>query len=78
MYTGVVRNVTFSADEQTIQLARERAARENRSLNDVVRQWLREYAQPEERVRRFHEIMEDLKDLKLSPPYTREEMNRRR
>ena len=78
MYTDFVRNVTFSVDAKTLDLARARAQKENRSLNDVVREWIADYAQVEDRVRRFREIMKELDHVELHGPFSREEMNRRR
>ena len=39
-----MRNITFSADADTIATARLRAASENTTLNAEFRNWLEEYA----------------------------------
>ena len=44
MYTRVVRNITLSAEEELIDRARLRAARERKTLNVAFREWLARYA----------------------------------
>lgn len=39
-----MKNITFSADESLIEAARERAKRENTTLNAQFRLWLIEYS----------------------------------
>jgi hypothetical protein len=46
VYTGVVKNITLSAEETLIESARRRAKAENTTLNDVFREWLASYAAP--------------------------------
>lgn len=76
MYTEIVRNITFSADERVIRAARLRAKKENRSLNHVFREWLCRYSEIDDRVDRYDEIMKKLKHIKLKK-MSREEMNAR-
>lgn len=39
-----MKNITFSADEQVIEAAREQAAADNTTLNEQFRAWLEQYA----------------------------------
>jgi hypothetical protein len=39
-----MRNITFSADEQVIEAAREQALADNSTLNEQFRRWLEQYA----------------------------------
>jgi plasmid stability protein len=43
-YTDFVPNLTLSIDEELLRRARVRAARENTSVNAVVREYLADYA----------------------------------
>lgn len=75
----MTRNITFSADENLIDEAREAARAEGTTLNEQFRIWLEAYA----RKRRADRAMETLKRLqgKYSSDgrkFTREEMNERR
>lgn len=72
-----MRNITLSADEDSIERARERARRENRSLNDVFRDWLEVYSGKQKSYSLGY-FQEKWKHVKTGGPYSREEMNERR
>lgn len=75
-----MRNITFSADEHLIEAARAQARARNTTLNEEFRRWLEEYAQREDRMRRYEETMAELRG-KFSTggrKITRDEMNERR
>ncbi len=86
MYTsGVVytidmlKNITFSVEEEVIAKAREAAKNENTTLNELVREWIEQYAGRQERRQALEKMFDKLKDLDLSgPKLTREEINERR
>jgi hypothetical protein len=44
VYTYAVKNITFSADEEVIERAREVAKAEHKTLNVAFREWLAGYA----------------------------------
>jgi ribosomal protein L20 len=74
-----VRNITFSASEELIEQARAVAARNRRSLNDEFRDWLAKYAEEGSKTElSFREVVSQLKDVKVTRKYSREEMNERR
>ncbi len=74
-----MRNVTFSADEQLIEAARNRARRERTTLNDEFRRWLEAYALRENQAKRAMETIADLQaNLKTGGRrFTRDETNGR-
>lgn len=75
----IVRNITFSASEELIEQARAVAARNRRSLNDEFRDWLADYAESGRKTElSFREVVSQLKDVKVTRKYSREEMNERR
>ena len=86
MYTsGVVytidmlKNITFSVEEEVIAKAREAAKNENTTLNELVREWIEQYAGRQKRRQALEKMFDKLKDLDLSgPKLTREEINERR
>lgn len=77
MYTGTVKNITFSADEDLIERAREVAKAEHKTLNVAFREWLAGYAARKGNVQQYLALMERLKHIDSGGPYTRDEMNAR-
>ena len=73
----MVKNITLSADETLIHLARARAAHEKRSLNSVFRQWLERYTTQNRAVDGYEELMKRLDHVDAGGPYTRQERNER-
>ena len=73
-----MKNDTLSADEQLIEAARKRARAENTTLNEQFRRWLADYAQAQERMQRYDEVMATLRGkLKVGRMPSRDEMNER-
>jgi len=77
VYTGFVKNITLSADENLIEQARKVAADQGTTLNAAFREWLAGFSGRAERARKFDETMERLKYFTVDRKYTREEMNER-
>jgi hypothetical protein len=73
----MIRNITLSADETLIELARVRAREEQTSLNAAFRQWLESYAGEQNPPRGYQRLMERLHDVQAGGSCTREEMNER-
>ena len=46
----MLKNITLSAEEKLIKLAREKAARENSTLNSQFRAWLERYVSTERKL----------------------------
>ena len=75
----VVRNITFSADEELIEKARAVAQSHQRSLNDEFREWLAKYAASGSNTKfSYRKFVEQLGEVKMTRKYTRDEMNERR
>ena len=77
VYTDSVKNITFSADEDLIERAREVARAEHKTLNVAFREWLAGYAARKGNVQQYRALMERLRHINPGGPYTREEMNER-
>lgn len=79
MYTTIVKNITFSAEERLIEAAREKARESNRTLNDEFRDWLAAYVAADGRAKRAESTLARLsKTLRTGGrKFTREEMNER-
>lgn len=71
-----MKNITFSADEEAIELAREEARRRKTTLNQLFREWLDDLAARDERRRKIDELFKRMDEYDAGGPYTREEMNR--
>ena len=75
----MLKNITFSADEEIIAKAREIAEGQGTTLNEQFREWLKHYAAREERRAAIEKMFEEMGDLNLGGrKFTREEMNERR
>ncbi len=73
----MLKNITLSAEESAIREARERAARQHRSLNAAFREWLWEYAQVQQTSRAYLELMERLNYADTGGSFSRDQMNER-
>jgi hypothetical protein len=72
-----MKNITLSADEETIAAARERARAERTTLNEQFRLWLDQYAR-QQRMQRYEQVMAGLRGkLVMGRKLTRDEMNER-
>jgi thiaminase len=74
-----MEKITFSADKNLIQRARQRAASENRSLDDLFQEWLALYASQTQlnAVAKYQDLMEQLSHIQASDTQSRDEMNQR-
>ena len=73
----MMKNITFSAKEELILRARERAIAEKSTLNDEFRKWLEKYAQRPESVGAFNDLMEQFEYVQSGRSFSRDEMNER-
>ena len=72
-----MRNITFSADENKIELAREVARSENKTLNDAFREWLDQYGSRRVRAEDIRDLYRSLRHINAGRKFTRDEMNER-
>jgi len=77
VYTEIVRNVTLSAEEELIERARLRAAREKTTLNAAFREWLSRYAGAETSSQEYRALMKRLRHVRPGRHFSREELNER-
>ncbi len=73
----MLKNITFSVEEDLIQKARERAISEKTTLNAVFRRWLKQYSERKKAAEEYDKIMESLSYAKAGRKFSREEMNER-
>jgi len=72
-----MKNITFSADESKIELAREVARSEHKTLNDAFRGWLDWYASRKVSRGEIEALFAKLKYADAGRKFTRDEMNER-
>ena len=72
-----MKNITFSADDDAIERARERAKRERKTLNVAFREWLERYGGSSNAGEDFDQLMRSLSHVKFSRKFSRDEMNSR-
>jgi hypothetical protein len=72
----MLKNITFSAEEELILKAREQAVAEKTTLNEVFRRWLKQYAD-RKKEQEIDMVMESMDYAVSGRKFTREEMNER-
>ena len=73
-----MKNITLSADEHLIELAREEARARKTTLNALFREWLEEISRRDERRQKAEEAYKNLAvHITSIPKLTRDEMNER-
>jgi len=70
--------ITFSAEDQLIDKAREIATRGGTDPERSLREWLARYVGREDIVEKYRELMGRLAHVRAGRKFTREEMNERR
>ena len=73
----MLKNITFSADENIIRKAREKAHREKTTLNNSFRRWLKFYAGKDTKSSDYNQLMKKLDYVNADQKYTRDELNER-
>jgi hypothetical protein len=73
-----MKNITFSADEALIEMARRRAAAVNTTLNDLFRAWLEGFVAQPAAADEYERLMLQLGHVRAGGTFSREEMNERR
>lgn len=73
-----MKNITLSADDDLIEAARRRAAREGTTLTEQFRLWLADYVGRDRQAARAVDVMRELQGrLRVGRKLTRDEMNER-
>ncbi|MEO5923071.1 MAG: hypothetical protein ABIR70_04520 [Bryobacteraceae bacterium] len=74
---GALKNITFTAEPDLIERARQRAASERTTLNERFREWLAGYAFKKPTVSEVDRLLKSLSHVDAGRKFTREEMNAR-
>jgi hypothetical protein len=72
-----MKNITLSADEDLIEEARRAAKAQNKTLNQLFREWLESYTRPDSAVEQYEALMKRLTYVGDGRKFTRAEMNER-
>ena len=73
----MLKNITLTAEEELIKKAREKAVRENTTLNSYFRQWLKQLVGSELKTSEFESLMISLSYADPGRKFSREEINER-
>ena len=73
----VTKNITFSADSALVSAARKRAAAQERSLNELFRQWLEALVREPQKRDDYRRLMSELDHVDSGCTFTRDELNAR-
>lgn len=71
----MIQNITLSAEPSLIKRAREKAIRENKSLNMLFRNWLNRYVGQQEISKHYKKLMDRLHYAKADLKFSRRELN---
>jgi plasmid stability protein len=71
-----MKNITLSADEELIELARKKAMTHHRSLNDEFRAWLGSFVS-EAADGEYDDIMRKFSHVEVGGGFSRDEANER-
>jgi len=71
------KNITLSAEASLIQRARQRAAEERKSLNELFRQWIVNYVGIGKGAEQYRRLMKHLSHAHPGRRFSRDEMNER-
>jgi hypothetical protein len=78
VYTEIVKNITLSAEEDLIERARFRAAKEKTTLNAAFRDWLERYTKAERMgSSEYEQLMKRFGHVRSGRRFSRAEMNER-
>ena len=72
-----MKNITLSGDEALIKKAREKARKENTTLNTVFREWLARYAGQNGGQKEYRSLMQQLSRATPGRRFSRDELNER-
>ncbi len=73
-----MKNITFSVDDNLLMRAKEKAAHEHRSLNELFRSWLEGWLRQGSSSDAYEVLMENLSSVcEAGSHYSREELNER-
>ena len=73
----MLKNITLSADQDLIKKAREKAQRENTTLNQRFREWLNRYIQIGNQSSEYEQLMNKLDHINSGKKFSRDELNER-
>lgn len=74
----MVKNITFSAEEDLLEKARSKATLQHRSLNEAFREWIRQYAYAGKNISsNYTALMKKFAKVDAGHKFTRREMNER-
>ncbi len=71
------KNITFSAEEELITKAREKAISQKTTLNEAFRRWLKQYAERGRVAEELDMLMETMDYAYSGKKFTREDLNER-
>lgn len=73
----MLKNITLSADQNLIKKAREKAQKENTTLNQRFREWLQRYITIDNQSDEYVQLMNRLGHINSGKKFTRDELNER-
>ena len=72
-----MKNITLSADEHTIEVARRLARSQKKTLNQIFREWLDQYTAHSRTGHNMDMLMKRLENVRSGRHFTRDERNAR-
>ncbi|MEO5713437.1 MAG: hypothetical protein ABIT37_08100 [Luteolibacter sp.] len=72
-----MKNITLSADDHLIELARNEARARKTTLNALFREWLEEISRSCEKRKKAEEVIQRMSQYDSGGPFTRGQMHER-
>jgi hypothetical protein len=72
-----MKRITLNAEEHLIEQARLIARSQHKTLNEVFREWLREFTAGATQGQKFDALMKCLRHVKAGRRFERDQMNQR-
>ncbi len=73
----MLKNITLSADEELIRKARRKAQKENTTVNEQFRLWLKRFINTGNRMIDYDALMQKLSYASSGKKFSRDELNER-
>ncbi|MGH7884653.1 MAG: hypothetical protein ACRENO_03045 [Thermodesulfobacteriota bacterium] len=76
-YTNMLKNITLSAEKKLIRKAREKAKKEDTSLNSKFRFCLEIYVNSDKSSKEYKKLMKSFSYVEVGSKFSREKMNQK-
>lgn len=73
----MMKNITFSADDRIIDMARKKARQHNTTINELFKQWLVSYTKEKGLLNEYDNFINNIDYAHSGRSFSRDELNER-